>query len=170
MLKKLVFVFLLLHQTCFAEKIAVVDVQNILDHSLALKDLSAQAEKRMQGLQDESNQKLQELKKEEESLLQSKGKVPLSDTKKKSAAFENKIQDAKKYAQSQKTKLDKAYSNGIMQINNVITQIIEDICKAKGCTVVLPTSQLLYANPDLNITQEVLDKLNTTISNIKLDF
>lgn len=170
MLKKLVLSFLLLQQICFAEKIAVVDVQNILDHSIALKDLSSQAEKKMQGLQDESNQKLQELKKEEESLLQNKGKVPLSDTKKRSAAFEHKVQDTKKYAQSQKTKLDKAYSNGIMQINNVINQIIEDICKVKGCTIVLPTSQLLYADPELNITQEVLDKLNVLISNIKLDF
>jgi len=170
MLKKLVFVLLFLHQPCFANQIAAVDVQNILDNSLALKDLSTQADQKMQSLQDESNQKLQELKKEEEALIQSKGKVPPDDIRKKSTNFENKIQDAKKYAQSQKTKLDKAYSNGIMQINNVITQIIEDICKIKGCIVVLPTSQLLYADPNLNITQEVIDKLNTTIKNIKLDF
>ena len=49
-------------------------------------------------------------------------------------------------------------------------EIVESIAKEKGVTLVIPTSQLLYADPALDISQEALKKLDQKLPDIKLDF
>src|SRR6476659_750182 len=120
-------------QNEIVQAIRVIDIQHILDNSLALKDLRSQTEKIAQDLQKKVTKKQQELKIEEEELIQKKGKTSIESSKKDFLFFENKMQEAKKYAKQQKSSLDKAYSNAIVQVNSAISKVIEDLCNEKKC-------------------------------------
>jgi Skp family chaperone for outer membrane proteins len=85
-------------------------------------------------------------------------------------AFQTKLLEAQKYAQQSKIKLEKAHSQGIMQINKYVIEIVAEICSKKGCNVVLPSSQLVYAADNLNISPDVLNELNAKIKSIKISF
>lgn len=170
-------------QLCFAEQnvnggrksesvitIAVVDVQYILANSLAIKDLRRQIEAITQNLHTQMTNKELELKKNEESLIDLKGKISSAESEKETAGFNKKVSEAQKYAQQQKIKLEKANSDGILRVHNATIETIKEVCNARSCNIVLPSSQLLYADTKLNITADVLEKLNKKISTIKVDF
>ena len=48
--------------------------------------------------------------------------------------------------------------------------IVGKLSKQKGYSVVLPTSQLLYADPKLDITNDVLSELNSTLPKVSVSF
>lgn len=151
-------------------KIAVVDVQYILANSLAIKDLRRQIELITQDLHTQMTNKELELKKNEESLIGMKGKISSAQSEKESIGFNKKVSEAQKYAQQQKIKLEKVNSEGILKVHNATIETIKEVCKRRSCNIVLPSSQLLYADPDLNITTDVLEMLNKKISTIKVHF
>ncbi len=151
-------------------KIAVVDVQYILANSLAIKDLRRQIELITQDLHTQMTNKELELKKNEESLIGMKGKIPSAQSEKESIGFNKKVSEAQKYAQQQKIKLEKVNSEGILKVHNATVETIKEVCKRRSCSIVLPSSQLLYADPELNITTDVLEMLNKKISTIKVYF
>jgi Skp family chaperone for outer membrane proteins len=150
--------------------IAIVDLQYILENSLAIKDLRAQIETITKDLHDKMTQKELDLKKDEENLIRLKGKILPNESEKEASNFNKKVTEAQKYAQQQKLKLEKAHSEGILQVHSGTIKVIKEICEAKGFVLVLPSSQILYANDSLNITQEVLDTLNKQIKTIKVQF
>ncbi len=153
-----------------AAKIAIVDLQYILENSLAIKDLKSKIEVITNDLHDKMTQKELDLKKSEEDLVKLKGKISTKESEKNVTDFNKKVSVAQKYAQQQKIKLEKAHSEGILEVHKVTIEVIKELCQDKGFNIVLPSSQILYADGSLNITEEVLKKLNTRINIIKVNF
>jgi outer membrane protein len=154
----------------YLSKIAIVDVQYILANSLAIKDLRRQIESITQDLHTQMTDKELDLKKSQENLIGLKGQVPPLESEKQTSIFNKKVSEAQEYAQQQKIKLEKTNSDGILQVHNATIEIIKEVCKARSCSIVIPSSQLLYADPELNITLEVLERLNKKISTMKVNF
>jgi Skp family chaperone for outer membrane proteins len=115
-------------------------------------------------------QKELELKNAEALLVNNKDQMDKKKYEAEIAIFQKNVSNAQKYAQQSKVKLEKAQSDVIMQINKHVIDIIASICNKKGCNVVLPSSQILYAADTLNISPEVLEELNSTIKSIKVNF
>jgi Skp family chaperone for outer membrane proteins len=151
-------------QTSF---IAVVDLHSIIENSLAVKDLNAKCEKIKKDLLDKMTLKQLELKQDESRLIEQKGQ---KSYQKDAGVFSKKVSETQKEYQQQKVKLEKAHSDGMMQINRNIVDITKSFCQKKGCSIVLPSSQVLYAENSLNISLEILEKLNQQISSINVNF
>ena len=150
--------------------IAVVDLHSILENSLAVKDLKSKFETIAADLRDKMTKKELELSKDEVKLVELRGQVDKKSYEKEAGTFSKKVSEAQKDYQQQKVKLEKSYSDGIMQINKNIVSIIKEFCQIKGCNIVIPSSQVLYAEDSLNISLEILDKLNQQISSINVKF
>jgi Skp family chaperone for outer membrane proteins len=150
--------------------IAVVDLHSILENSTAVKDLKSKFEKIAAELREQMSAKEVELNKEGVKLVELKGQKDKKLYEKEAGSFAKKLSEAQKEYQQQKVKLEKSYSDGIMQINKNIVSIIKEFCKTKGCHIVLPSSQVLYAEDSLNISFEILDKLNQQICSINVKF
>jgi Skp family chaperone for outer membrane proteins len=156
-------------QSLEVAKMAVVDIQYILDNSLAIKDLRDKIELITKELHAEMTKKELDLKKDEEDLVRLKGTISANESEKKANVFNSKVSEAQKYAQKQKIKLEKAHSEGMLQVHNETIKIIQELCRKRGYNIVIPSSQLLYADSSLNISQEVLEMLNKKISSIKIN-
>ncbi len=61
-------------------------------------------------------------------------------------------------------------SNSLGDIQKVVTDIITDLAKEKGFIVAMPTSQTLYADPKLDISDEVLKRLNEKLPKFDVKF
>ena len=55
-------------------------------------------------------------------------------------------------------------------VNEEIKAIIETIAKSKSLDVIVPASQALYYKDQLDISQEVLEKLNKSLKKVKVTF
>ncbi len=141
-------------------KIAVVDIQRIMKDSLAAKDLKAQLESQRNQYQADIKTKEDKLKKEEEDLAKQKNVLAKDALTAKQKAFVDDINAVRKDVQEKRVKLDNGYKNALNEIQKVVQDIINDLAKEKGFNLAIPTSQLVFAHKDFDISDEVLNRLN----------
>jgi len=150
--------------------IAVVNIQEIMRDSSAAKDVRSQLEEKSKGFQADISKKQEQLQKEDQDLGKQRSVLSKSAFDEKARAFSKKATDAQKEAQSKKAMLDGAFEHALNDIQKAVTDIIGDMAKEKGFSVTMPTSQTLYYDPKMDITSEVLSKLNQKLPKLDVQF
>ena len=88
----------------------------------------------------------------------------------KARAFSAKATDVQKEVQSKKALLDSAFERALTDIQKVVTEIIADLSKEKGFVIAVPTSQILFADKSLDVSDEVLKRLNQKLPKLDVKF
>jgi Skp family chaperone for outer membrane proteins len=65
--------------------------------------------------------------------------------------------------------LDRAFAGALNDIQKQIGKIVEKLSKEKGYEVVVPTSQILYVDSTLDITDEVRTRLDKKLPTVKVN-
>ena len=89
---------------------------------------------------------------------------------KKAEAFRTKATEAQKEVQSRKALLNSAFERSMGDIQKAVNDIVADLAKEKGFIMAVPTSETLYADPKLDISDEVVKRLNEKLPKIKVSF
>ena len=153
-----------------AGDIAIINIQDIMRDSLAAKSVKKKLESKQKSFQKEMSSKELSLTKKERALSAQRDKLKPKEFEAKVKAFRDSAAKAQREVQTKKAKLDKAFAVSLAKIQSTVIGIVKTISKERGVKVVLPTSQLLYADPSLDITKEVLGKLNKKLPNVKVNF
>jgi Skp family chaperone for outer membrane proteins len=157
-------------ETLAMEGVAVINIQDIMRDSLAAKSVKKKLEAKQKSFQAEMTKKEKDLQKKERDLVKQRGTLSQVEFDKKAKSFQQAATKAQRDVQTKKAKLDKAFSDSLATIQKTVTDIAKSIAKERGVKLVLPTSQLLYADPSLDITKEVLAQLNKKLPNVKVNF
>lgn len=153
-----------------AETIAVINYQQILHDSNAGKSVKEQLDSKQHAFQTEMSKKEEALNKEQEALAQQRAVLSPDAFEKKAKDFRAKTTAAQKDVQAKRAALDNALFTATNEIQKTVLDIVGKISKEKGYSLVLPTSQLLYADPKLDITNDVLTQLNSTLPKVNVSF
>ena len=153
-----------------AAKIAIINIQSIMHDSTAAKSVKAQLDSKQKAYQSELSKKEEKLQKEDQNLAKQRGVLSQEEFEKKIREFKKEYADAQKDVQAKKGKLDKAFAQALNDIQKSVYDIVAAISKERGYSIVIPTSQILYANPDMDISTEVLEKLNKNLPDLKVKF
>jgi outer membrane protein len=153
-----------------ADSIAVVNYQQILHDSSAGKSVKEQLDVKQKAFQAEMSRKEDELNKEQESLAQQKAVLSPEAFDKKVKAFRMKTTSAQRDVQTKRNALDNAFLSASNDIQRAVLDIVGKMSKQRGYTIVVPTSQLIYADPKLDITSDVLSQLNATLPKVTVSF
>lgn len=153
-----------------ANLIATVNIQKIMGESTASKSVREQMDQKMKTMQTDLGKKDEELQKEHQQLEKQRGVLSKQAFEEKTRAFGDKVTDAQKEVQSKKAMLDNAFERAINDIQKTVTDIIAAMAKEKGFSIAVPTSQIIYADPRLDITDEVLKKLNEKLPKVTVKF
>lgn len=175
-MKKLLFIFLaiaLFHNApAYAGKdglpIAVVDVQKVVQESSAAKDINAQIKASRDKYLGDVTKEEERLRTAEKKLSDQRSLLSAEAFEQKKAQFQEDILKAQRDIQAKRTKLDEAFNKALDQIQVVIYEIIDDLANDKDYQLVLPRSQTLFANKNLDITDEVLARLNKKLPSLKV--
>lgn len=161
-------------QPAFAEdakqQIAVVNIQYVMKESTAAKNVREQLENKQKTFQADITKKEESLQKEDKELAKQKSVLAKAAFDEKLKAFRTKATDVQKDVQSKKTMLDSAFEHSLNDIQKVVTDIISDISKEKGFVIAIPTSQILFADTKLDISSEVLERLNKKLPKLDVKF
>lgn len=161
-------------QPVFAEDskqpIAVVNIQQVMKDSTAAKTVREQLESKQKSFQADITKKEEALQKEDKELGKQKTVLKKEAFEEKARAFRTKATDMQKDVQSKKALLDSAFERSLNDIQKVVTEIISDISKEKGFVIAVPTSQILYADTKLDISTEVLERLNKKLPKLDVKF
>jgi len=150
--------------------IAVVNIQQIMKDSTAAKTVRDQLESKQKAFQTEISKKEESLQKEDQELGKQKSVLSKDAFEDKAKAFRTKATDVQKDVQSKKALLDSAFERSLNDIQKSVTDIIADLAKEKGFTVAMPTSQILYADKSLDISADVLERLNKKLPKLDVKF
>ena len=172
MKKKLIFTlifFLISIPTYSKEKIVYLDVEKIMQESIAGKAIISQIKKK----RDKS---ISKFKKREEEIFEKEKKLISQKNVLSEEEFKKKIQDLRKdIANYQKDR--GAASNDITQTRikastNLIkklTPILEAYSKENSIRIIVQKKHIVMGSKDDDITNDILDLVNQKIKSIKVD-
>lgn len=149
-------------------KIAVVDVQQIVRNSLAAKDIAAQMEKKRLSYQSEITKQEEDLKKKDQDLSKQRGVLAPDAFDQKVKEFKTQAAEVQRNVQQRRSELDHAYSNALGVIQKSVYDIISKLSEERGFAIAIPTSQILFAKKDLDISDEVLKRLNAQLPKVSV--
>ncbi len=149
--------------------ILIVDQARLIGTSKAGKSIAEQ----MKSLQDTANKQLESeigrIIKETEELKSKQGSMgdkAYLDQAKKLALQQNNIPVLRDIKVRE---LSLSEQKAIGEVSKVMRPILEEIVNARGATVLLDRSAVMYASTDTDITDEVLTKLDAKITSVKVE-
>lgn len=153
-----------------AGDLAVVNIQQIMKDSTAAQAARQQLQAKQKQFQDDISAKEKELQKEDQELAKQRSLMDQEAFKQKITAFQQKAAGVQKDVREKRQTFTKAYEDAIGQLHARVTGIIADLAKERGFKLAVPTSQILYAEPALDISGEVLSRLNKQMPSLTVKF
>jgi outer membrane protein len=163
--------FALMAQPVFANTaIGFVNVTRIMQDSKAAASVRNQLQAKQKAFQTELDSKEKELLAEDQALIKQKDKVEKDAFDKKVKAFREKAAGAQRQVQEKKAQLDKAFGASLEEIQKSVIEIVKQVAAEKKLTLVLSSAQVLYGDTSLEITDEVLKRLDAKLPTIAVKF
>jgi hypothetical protein len=153
-------------------KVAVVDMQKLLDSSTAASGIKGQAKKEREQYQASVAKEEGSLRKEEAKLAEQRTLLTQEAFNEKRRQFNEKVTKVQHDFQEKRTSQEAALKKSLDQVNQVIFEIIDALAQEEGFDIAIPTSQILYAAKKLDITDKVLERLNKKLpqlNNVKAE-
>jgi Skp family chaperone for outer membrane proteins len=151
-------------------QIAVVDIEAILESSIAIQHMRKQITGISAEIQVEASSQELNLKNLEGELIKQREILSEDDFKQKVATFNKQVSETQKELRLKKLSLEQAHSESVAVVHNAIIEVIANLAKKYDFTLVLPSTQVLFVNNDLNITLEVISNLNNKLKVVKVNY
>lgn len=150
--------------------IGVVNIQKIMRDSKAANSVRNQLKDKQKSFQAELDSKEKALLAEDQSLVKESKGADKADFEKKVKDFQAKAAGAQREVQTKKAQLDKAFAGALENIQSNVLTIVQQVATEKKLSVVLTSSQILYADGSLDITDEVQKRLDSKLPSVKVNF
>lgn len=100
----------------------------------------------------------------EKTLRVSESTLSQGEFAKQRRQFEEKVEEAQKLVAERRRKLDTFMHTIRLQVVETAMSIIQILCQERDLSIVIPNSQIIYALSELDITEEVLERVNKQLS------
>lgn len=148
--------------------IAVVDIEKLLNESKAGQSIAKQIEAKQESFQKEFSKKEKDLVDSQKKLIEEKKDLSAEEFAAKRKEFEEKLIETRKLFQSRRTDLDRALSDGLKKLRQSVIEVTAAMAEEKGYQAVLTRDSVVIVDKKLDITDQVLSRLNDKIDNIQL--
>lgn len=150
--------------------IAVVDMQEVLNKTDAAKNILEQAKAQREKLAKEIKAIEDGLKKDEADLIKKKDTVKADEFEKLKKDFEKKLQDARAKVQAKRKSTDDAFNKAVGELRDNVLAVVTALSDEKKIQLVITKQNVVIGSNSLDITQDVMTKLNARIKAIKIKF
>ncbi len=153
-------------------KVAILDVQRILRESSATVSIKDQIKRQSQIYQDEIAKQEKELRAAAEELAGQRAILSAEAFARKQGEFKSRGAAVEKGVRTRMRELDQARNTAIKEVERTLDRVVSEIAEQRGLNLILSRvrarSVVLYAHADLNITDEVLRRLNERLPSVKV--
>lgn len=140
--------------------VGVIDAQQILRESTAMKGVRSQIEKERRKFQAEVSAEERKLRAQGEQLQRQRGVLAPDALQRKGQALQVEIAKVQLRFQSKQREIDKAFSKTLGEFQAALNDVVAEIAKERGFNLVLYRRQVLFVKPEMLITDEALQRLN----------
>lgn len=148
----------------------VVDHDRLMAESTAAEKVRKDIEKKRQSFQDELAGHEQGLRQEAEDLKRDQSTLSEDAFTQKRLAFEKKVSKVHEKVADRRAQLEQAIQDARVAIIEKISDIVEKVCQERSVDAVMPKAGLVYSRDALEVTTEVLSRLNAQLPEVKINF
>lgn len=151
-----------------APVIGIVDTDAILRDSLASKGVRLERDKVATQYQTQVQEDEKKLRAEDEELAKQRSMMSPEVFQNRATDFQKKLADFQTRVRDKQERLDYSFQQSMQEIGQSIYTVAGEVAKERGINTVLARSQiLLVVDPGMDITAQVLTKLNARLSSVK---
>ena len=150
-------------------KIAVLNLEAIRRQATVIKGIHDQISKLEKGIREAIQVEEEALRAANQDLAKKRAILAPEAYTKERKIFEQSVSKVQKMVQQKKQLLSRAKRNALGQVENKLNRLVAALAKEKGFLLVLRTDQTILASRKLDITSIILDRLNKSISNLKVE-
>ena len=148
--------------------IAIVDLNLILSESKAAKNATKQFEKIQKDTEDEILVSDKKMLEERNKLIEQQSVIAPEAFELKAKDYEKKLQNYQAEKQNKLRKLEGVLQKARNEILENVKPILEELSKELGVTVILEKNSVLLSATNMDITENVIKKLNKELPKIKV--
>lgn len=151
-----------------ATEVAIVDIQRIMKEATVVKDIQGQIDKKKQEYQASITEKENTLKEVDKELASQRAILSPEAFESQRKEFIDKVAKAQKEVQDKTATLERSYTAALGDVQQSLNEVVGKLAGEKNFDLVIPSSQLIYAKGSLDITSEVLKRLNKKLPKMKV--
>ncbi len=149
--------------------VAVVDFQLILHESSAGKVAQKAIETQRDAYAKEISGQEEKLRQTEQDLGRQRGSLSEEAFTKKRRDFEKQVNDFQRDVQARQKALQQGEGDALRVIQGAVNDIVTSLAGERGLNLVLPKNVVPFSDPNLDMTQEVLDRLNRKLPSVAVN-
>mgnify|MGYP006063033941 FL=1 len=148
--------------------IAIVDLNLILSDSKAAKDATKQFETIQKNTEEEIIASDKTMLEERNKLIEQQSVIAPEAFELKAKDYEKKLQNYQSEKQNKLRNLEGVLQKARNEILENVKPILEELSKELGVTVILEKNSVLLSATNMDITENVIKKLNKELPKIKV--
>lgn len=145
--------------------VVTIDPQFILNESKTAKLMREELEKKRSDYQSQVSIKEKELNKKKQILEDQQAKISKEEFDKKIEEFNIEVAEVQRMVQNKRNEIDQLYTNNASKIDKAIVAIVQELAKEKNFDIVLSANQAIYIRKNLDITEEIIKRLDVQFKN-----
>ena len=150
--------------------LAVVDFRGVLAKSEAARNIRSAVDERRRELRKYFLEVETSLRDEQKDLSKKRSIVTAEAFEQRARKLKEKAQSAQKLAQTSNQKLKKSFDQAMDKVQKELLGIVAEVAEESGVGVVLFRSAIVIAVKKLDISKEVLQRLNKKLPEVKVRF
>jgi outer membrane protein len=147
---------------------AVIDYQRILRDAAAARSIREQIEARRKVYQEEISNEEQRLHEADKEFARQRSVLSPEAFAEKRREFEQDVAEVQRMVQERRRELDRMSAAALNEVKEALIEIVTSIAEERGFNLVLPSSEVLFFSRALDLTEEVLAKLDARLPQVRL--
>ena len=149
--------------------VAVVDAQLVFNRSEAMKHVREQMETERKKFQTVIAAEEKRLRADGEKLRRQRSVLAPPAFQRRRRKLQADIANVQRRVQAKQRQISAAYGKTTREFRKVLVDVVTEIAKARGFTLVLSQQQVVYSQPSMIITEEALTRVNKRLPLLKLE-
>jgi len=146
--------------------IAIVDVQRILQESMAAKSVQKQLEAQRSKFQNEIEGEENDLRQAEQELTKERNHLAAQAYSDREQQLHQRFSTVETHVQERRKALDQAFTDSMNAVRSALLEVVDKVAHEHGANVVIVKQQALWADQPLDITDEVLKRLDQKLPKV----
>ena len=172
MKKKIIYIllsFLISLPSLSSEKIVYLDVEKIMQESIAGKSIIKKIKKKRELSISQFKKTEKDIFEKEKKLISQKNVLDNEEFKKKLKDLRNDISNYQKNRNKVLNDITRTRVKASTNLIKKLTPILESYSKEKSIRIIIQKKQIVMGNKEDDITSDILDLVNKKIKSIKID-
>ena len=146
--------------------IAIVDMKAVRQKSSAMESVREQISKYRSGFQSQIQQEEDQLRAANQELARQRSILSADAFAQERENFKTRLAEVQRLVQKRRQELDQLRDAAMVDVQSTLNRVIADIANERGIVLVLRRDQTILVALPLDITDEVVEKLNKKIPNV----